>query len=545
VELFEQQVRRRAEEAAVVCGEEELSYRELNERANRLAHLLIGEGIGPEDVVGLMVGRPMEMIVALLGIVKAGAAYLPIDPDYPAERIAFLLEDAAPALLLSVRELAERLAGSPTRRLLLDQPELARALEQSPRSNPGEKERSRPLRPHNAAYVIYTSGSTSRPKGVVVTHQNVVRLFGSTQEWFQFGADDVWTQFHSYGFDFSVWEIWGALLYGGRLVMVPYLMSRSPGEFWELLVRQGVTVLNQTPSAFYQLMKADQEVGKDIEGLALRYVIFGGEALEHGRLGEWYERYGESRPRLVNMYGTTETTVHVSYVELDRSAVESRHSIIGRGIADLRVYVLEKSLKPVPVGVVGELYIAGAGMARGYLRRAGLTAERFVADPYGEEGTRMYRSGDLGRWREDGQLEYVGRSDEQVKIRGFRIELREIEGGVLEGSVLQAKPDLPTSHVEPRNEIEEAIAGIWQELLGVGSIGVQDNFFELGGYSLTAIQVILRLNETFQVVLPITSIFESPTIAGLAEHIRAISWSTQGVKVPSAAASQEREVGKL
>jgi non-ribosomal peptide synthetase component F/acyl carrier protein len=212
----------------------------------------------------------------------------------------------------------------------------------------------------------------------------------------------------------------------------------------------------------------------------------------------------------------------LSYVELDRSTVESCHSIIGQGIADLRVYVLEKSLKPVPVGVVGELYIAGAGLERGNLRRAELTAERFVADPYGEEGKRMYRSGDLGRWREDGQLEYVGRSDERVKIR-----------------------DLPTSHVAPRNEIEEAIAGIWQGLLGVGSIGVQDNFFELGGYSLTAIQVILRLNETFQVVLPITSIFESPTIAGLAERIRAISWATQGLKAPSAAAGQEREVGKL
>ncbi|WP_344458442.1 AMP-binding protein, partial [Actinomadura kijaniata] len=259
------------------------------------------------------------------------------------------------------------------------------------------------------------------PKGVVVPHQNVVRLLRSTEQWFDFGPDDVWTLFHSYAFDFSVWELWGSLLYGGRLVVVPYLTSRSPEDFLRLLAAEKVTVLNQTPSAFYQLMAADRDnPGLD---LALRYIVFGGEALELGRLEDWYSRHADDAPVLVNMYGITETTVHVSYLALDRaSAATASGSVIGVGIPDLRVYVLDGHLQPVPPGVVGELYVAGAGLARGYLGRPGLTAERFVANPFSRSGERMYRTGDLGRWRRDGRLEYLGRSDQQVQLRGFRIE---------------------------------------------------------------------------------------------------------------------------
>jgi len=299
------------------------------------------------------------------------------------------------------------------------------------RANPTDAQRTRPLAPSNPAYVIYTSGSTGRPKGVVIPQQNVVRLLGATEHWYRFGPDDVWTMFHSHAFDFSVWELWGPLLRGGRLVVIPNLLSRSPSEFLALLVREKVTVLNQTPSAFYQLMQADQELPHLRAGLALRCVIFGGEALELRRLQDWYDRHADNAPVLVNMYGITETTVHVSYIALDRHIASAEaNSLIGRGIPDLQVYVLDDQLQPVPPGVPGELYIAGAGLARGYLNRPALSAERFIANPFGSPGSRMYRTGDLARWRADGVLDFLGRADQQVKIRGFRIEPGEIEAAL-------------------------------------------------------------------------------------------------------------------
>jgi nonribosomal peptide synthetase DhbF len=265
----------------------------------------------------------------------------------------------------------------------------------------------------------------------VVTHRNVTRLFAATAPWFGFGPDDVWSLFHSYAFDFSVWELWGALLHGGRVVVVPRMVARSPVEFLSLLADQGVTVLSQTPSAFYPLIEADAEHPELSGRLRLRRVVFGGEALEPSRLEGWYGRHGDDAPVLVNMYGITETTVHVSYVALDReTARRARGSVIGRAIPDLRLYVLDGGLEPVPAGVPGEIYVAGAGLARGYLGRPGLTSERFVADPHGAAGTRMYRSGDLGRWAAPGELEYLGRADQQVKIRGFRIEPGEIEAAL-------------------------------------------------------------------------------------------------------------------
>ncbi|NQX71712.1 amino acid adenylation domain-containing protein [Paenibacillus alba] len=450
VALFEKQVLLHPDAIAVVYEQESLTYAELNVQANQLAHLLIAKGIGPEQIVGLMLPRSTMMMVGVLAVLKAGAGYLPLDPDYPADRLAFMLEDTQPACLIGCLQSASRLAaveGVPT--ILLDEPQTMEMTSRYLESNPADTDRVSKLSPDHVAYIIYTSGSTGKPKGVVIPHRNVVRLFSATAHWFDFKAEDTWTLFHSYAFDFSVWEMWGALLYGGRLVVVPHAVSRSPEEFLKLLSEEGVTVLNQTPSAFYQLMQADRNNTQLGQTLALRYVIFGGEALDLGQLEDWYERHEEHAPRLINMYGITETTVHVSYNPLSREMTSSKaSSLIGGAIPDLQVYVLDRYLQHVPPGVTGEMYVAGEGLARGYWKRPGLTSERFIADPYGAPGTRMYRTGDLARWRNDGTLDYIGRIDHQVKIRGFRIELGEIEAviaqypGVAQAVVI-AREDTP------------------------------------------------------------------------------------------------------
>ncbi|UML52043.1 non-ribosomal peptide synthetase DhbF [Bacillus subtilis] len=438
-EQFEKQAALRPDAIAVVYEDQALSYAELNERANRLARMLISEGVGPEQFVALALPRSLEMAVGLLAVLKAGAAYLPLDPDYPADRIAFMLKDAQPAFIMTNTKAANHIPPvENVPKIVLDDPELAEKLNTYLAENPKNKDRTQPLSPLNTAYVIYTSGSTGVPKGVMIPHQNVTRLFAATEHWFRFSSDDIWTMFHSYAFDFSVWEIWGPLLHGGRLVIVPHHVSRSPEAFLRLLVKEGVTVLNQTPSAFYQFMQAEREQPDLGQALSLRYVIFGGEALELSRLEDWYNRHPENRPQLINMYGITETTVHVSYIELDRSMAALRaNSLIGCGIPDLGVYVLDERLQPVPPGVAGELYVSGAGLARGYLGRPCLTSERFIADPFGPPGTRMYRTGDVARLRADGSLDYVGRADHQVKIRGFRIELGEIEAALVQHPQLE------------------------------------------------------------------------------------------------------------
>ncbi|MEV1085173.1 amino acid adenylation domain-containing protein [Streptomyces sp. NPDC050211] len=423
VELFERQARQRADAVAVVHETATLTYGELNARANRLARHLLAQGVGPESLVGICLERSADLVVALLAVLKAGGGYLPIDPDSPADRIAYLVQDAQPVLLVTTSTTdAAQDAAQDLPLVLLDQ---AGAFAGQADTDLTDAERRTALRPDHTAYVIYTSGSTGRPKGVLIPHRNVVGLFTATED-FAFGADDVWTLFHSYAFDFSVWELWGPLLHGGRLVVVPFDVSRSPGDFLRLLARERVTVLNQTPSAFYQLIQADAaDPGQE---LALRYVVFGGEALDLHRLTDWYARHAADAPRLVNMYGITETTVHVTRIDLDEHcAARYQASVIGPAVPGLRAYVLDTDLKPVPPGVTGELYVAGYGQARGYHGRPALTAGRFVACPYGAPGERMYRSGDLVRWGRSGHLEYVGRADSQVKIRGFRIELGEIE----------------------------------------------------------------------------------------------------------------------
>ncbi|MGW1893056.1 amino acid adenylation domain-containing protein, partial [Streptomyces sp. NPDC002004] len=440
-ELFAAQVARTPDAVAVVCEGTSLTYRELDARANRVARLLIERGAGPERFVALALPRTVELVVALLAVVKSGAAYVPVDPAYPADRIAYMLDDSRASLLVSTTEIAAGLPPTTAQALLLDDPATRRALDEyAPGPLTGADRGQRPA-PASPAYVIYTSGSTGRPKGVVIPHANVVRLFSATDAWFGFGPDDVWTLFHSYAFDFSVWELWGPLLHGGRLVVVPHAVSRSPEDFLRLLADEQVTVLNQTPSAFYQLMQADAEHPDVGDRLALRRIVFGGEALDLGRLAPWYRRHDDTAPVLVNMYGITETTVHVSHLALDaREAAGQTGSLIGGPIPDLRVYVLGDRLELLPPGVPGEMYVAGAGQARGYLNRPALSAERFVADPYGPAGSRMYRTGDIARWTRGGRLEYLGRGDDQVKVRGFRIELGEIEA-VLEthDTVAQAR----------------------------------------------------------------------------------------------------------
>ncbi|MEP7008816.1 MAG: non-ribosomal peptide synthase/polyketide synthase [Acidobacteriota bacterium] len=428
---FEQIASERPLAPAVTFGAETIPYGDLEARANRLAHRLRALGVGPEVRVALCLDRTAEMLVAILAVLKAGGAYVPLDPTYAQERLGFVLADAETPVVISQSDLADALPPCTgeeggARLLLLDREDFA-------------DESAAPLAdgatPDNAAYVIYTSGSTGKPKGVVVTHANVARLFRSTDRWFGFGTDDVWTLFHSYAFDFSVWEIWGALLYGGRLVVVPYAVSRSPRDFRALLAAERVTVLNQTPSAFHQLQRADEEAGEGAFPLALRTVVFGGEALDLGALAPWFGRHPEDRPRLVNMYGITETTVHVTYRPLGKADVGSA-SVIGEAIPDLALRLLDARGDLVPVGVPGEIHVVGDGLARGYLARPDLTAERFVPDAYSTlPGARSYRSGDLARRRPAAldvtlELEYLGRIDLQVKIRGFRIELGEIEAAL-------------------------------------------------------------------------------------------------------------------
>jgi amino acid adenylation domain-containing protein len=365
-------------------------------------------------------------VIGVLGILKAGGAYLPLDPNYPAERLNYMLSDAKAPVLLIQAALAERLPAGDARvvRLDADWPEIAREPETAPVQS---------CAPQNLAYVIYTSGSTGRPKGTLMTHDCVTRLFAATDAWFEFGPRDVWTLFHSLAFDFSVWELWGALLYGGRLVLVPYWASRSPEAFYKLLRDERVTVLNQTPSAFRQLMRVEESAGS-AQDLSLRFVIFGGEALELQSLRPWFARHVDQRPRLVNMYGITETTVHVTSRPLHKEDAErAQGNLIGRPIPSLQVYILDQHQRLAPIGVAGEICVGGAGLARGYHQRAGLTAEKFIPNPFSTKpGARLYRSGDLARYLPGGEMEYLGRIDSQVKIRGYRIELGEIETALAE-----------------------------------------------------------------------------------------------------------------
>jgi amino acid adenylation domain-containing protein len=458
---FEEQAAARPDAVALRCEGAQLTYRELDEHADSLARRLRTLGVGPDVVVGLCAGRSLELVVGMLGILKAGGAYLPLDPTYPPERLAFMLADSGASVVLAARSARAALPTAAVEVVEIEET-LAGSEPQPPEPAP-----TRASCPGDLAYVIYTSGSTGTPKGVLVTHANVLRLLDATDPWFRFSADDIWTLFHSFAFDFSVWELWGALAYGGRLVVVPYAISRDPVSFREMLLRERVTVLNQTPSAFRQLIDADRMAPAAL-GRDLRVVIFGGEALDPHSLAWWIERYGDEHPRLVNMYGITETCVHVTYRPITRADLEAgKGSVIGVPIPDLTVRLLDRHGRLVPFGVPGEIHVGGPGLARGYLNRPELTAERFVPDPL-LPGERLYRSGDMARWLGDGDLEYLGRADDQVKIRGFRVEPGEIE------ATLARHPAVRMAAVLIRKDggVERLVAYVVPEA-GVASLAVE------------------------------------------------------------------------
>ncbi len=425
------QAQLRPKQIAVTCEDASITYAELDKRANRLAHHLAALGVGAETPVVLCLERSIDMIVAILGVLKAGGFYVPIEPGLPDERIHYQIGDCGARCVITHRSVTARLPGAANAAapvVCFDRD--AAALAARPARAPGVA-----INVGQLAYVIYTSGSTGKPKGVQLAHANVLRLFAACAEHFSFDEHQVWTLFHSYAFDFSIWEIFGALLYGGRLVIVPQSVTRSPQAFCALLAEQQVTLLSQTPSAFVRLLETTQSGVDPGWARALRYVVFGGEALEYASLRPWYRGQLNPATHIINMYGITETTVHVTWRAVTESDVEDGGGrSIGRPLADLRSYILDEHLEPVPIGVTGELFIGGAGLARGYLNRPALTAERFIPDPFGatagHSGARLYRTGDLARWRADGELDYQGRIDHQVKIHGYRIELGEIEAAL-------------------------------------------------------------------------------------------------------------------
>ncbi|MCX4844220.1 non-ribosomal peptide synthetase [Streptomyces sp. NBC_00893] len=403
-----------------------LTYGELSDAKNELASVLRTAGVGPGKRVAVAVPRSVEQVVALVATVTAGGAYVPLDLAYPDERLEYVLADAAPQVVLVDREQRDRFT-----RLLARADVKARVLVQGDELPP-QVATGPDAAPHDPAYVIYTSGSTGRPKGVAVPHSAVVALLANTAPGMGFGPDDVWVQFHSFSFDFAVWELWGALVHGGELLVPEYALTRSPVDFHRLVRERGVTVLNQTPSAFHRFVEADRHSGEPVT--ALRRIVFGGEALDLGRLRGWVERYGTGSPELVNMYGITETTVHVTHRVLtdEDFAPGDDVSPIGGPVPGLVVHLLDDRLRPVPPGRVGAIYVAGDQVSLGYLGRPGLTAGRFVANPFASDGSRMYHTGDLARRTLDGELEFTGRADDQVQLKGFRIEPGEVESAVRE-----------------------------------------------------------------------------------------------------------------
>ena len=440
-ELLQTAAREHPGRVAVAVDDRHLTYAQFDSRVNRIARHLLSSGVRTGDRIAVMAARDEWLPVMLAAVMRAGAVYVPVDPDYPDDRIEFLLQDAAPSAVLTncgdaldIGRFAE-VVGTPI--IDVADPSVVRDLDTVSPEPVGDADRTHRLLPGDAAYLIYTSGTTGRPKGVMVTHANVVALFDATTH-FDFRADDVWILLHSYAFDFSVWEQWVPLTTGAALVVVGQDVLRDPVLIGDAIRRHRVTVLNQTPSAFYALIDTEQHRTDDPD-LALRTVIFGGEALNAARLAPWLDRH-PTTPTLINMYGITETTVHVTHTVVPSRGDVAGPSVIGRALPGLRADVLTPHLQTTPIGVVGELYVAGPQVGLGYRGRPSLTATRFVADPNGS-GTRMYRTGDLARWNVSGELEYLGRIDDQVEIRGFRIEPGEVAAAV------QSHPDVTAAAV--------------------------------------------------------------------------------------------------
>ncbi len=410
---FEEQVERVPKSIAVICDHQQITYRELNERANQLARRMVELGVGSEQLIGIAAERSIDMVIAILAVLKTGGAYVALEPAYPHSRLAFIWQDAALTILLTQTALAERFAEFPGRLVLIDQDY----------SNYSTQNLARPITATHLSHVIYTSGSTGQPKGVLLEHGNVLHLFTACQAVFEFTEKDVWALFHTFAFDVSVWELWGALFYGGRVVIIPHVLSRSPADFYNVLCQEHITVLNQTPLAFYQLQAAAQQA-QPHQHLSLRYIMLGGEVLDFTRLTPWFKQYGDHKPQLMNLYGLTETTVNVSFYPLTSSDGQCHQCVIGGAIPGVTIYLLDETQQPVLPGTPGEICVGGKGIARGYLNRPALTVERFVT----KAGMgRFYRTGDLGRILANGTLEYLGRIDQQVQIHGFRVEPGEIE----------------------------------------------------------------------------------------------------------------------
>ena len=573
-ELFENQAANQPDRIALTLDGVHMTYRELNRRSNRLAHDLRSRGVSREKIVALLIPRSVEMIVAILAVIKAGGAYLPIDPAYPEERIHYMLSNSGTDLLLTTPDTSPIHAFDGI--ALTVDASTDYSLDAELDSNLGVINQ-----PKDLLYVIYTSGSTGNPKGVMIEHQNLVRLIHNNRSCFHFTTEDVWTLFHSYCFDFSVWEMYGALLFGGRLVIVPRDTAQDTEQFLQLLQRENVTVLNQTPAAFYNLIRVEERKPEPL--LSLRYVIFGGEALKPSLLRPFRNRYPNTE--LINMYGITETTVHVTSLMLSDEDLEKEISNIGRPIPTTRTYIVDRHLNPMPIGVPGELCVSGDGVGRGYLNNPQLTLERFMPNPF-VPGERLYRSGDLARFFPRGDMEYLGRIDNQVKIRGHRIELGEIESrllaysGIQEAVVMthettmvtrqllayyvsssplcessirhflaQTLPDymipaflihldkLPLNangkvdrdhlpgpdHLHetsrefqlPVTEDQQRVFRVWRDVLGLDTISIHDNFFHIGGDSLAAVMVVNLLGPD----IVFSDLYQYPTIASLAETL--------------------------
>ncbi|MGC1151452.1 non-ribosomal peptide synthetase, partial [Mycobacterium sp.] len=571
--MFAAQVARTPDAVALTCGARSLTYRELDESADRLAHVLAARGVGPGACAALLFSRSVEAVVAIVAVLKTGAAYLPIDPMYPDERIGFMVTDAAPAAAITTAGLAHRLDRFDLPVIDIgDMPD--RTVNRQPISalpTPA---------PDDIAYLIYTSGTTGVPKGVAITHRNVTQLIEALHEHTHLRRPaGVWTQGHSYGFDVSVKEIWGALLSGGRLAVVPESVAGSPEHLHALLIAESVSVLTSTPRALAMLSP------QGLESLAV--VAVGGEPCPPDLVDRW----APGRV-MINAYGPTETTVRASGSAPLTAGAAGEVAPIGSPVSGAALFVLDGWLRPVPCGVIGELYVAGTGVGIGYWRRASLTGSRFVACPFGAPGTRMYRTGDLVRWRPDGQLDYLGRADDQVKIRGYRIELGEITTalaalpGVHQATVI-AREDRPgdkrligyltgtanPTHIRtqlaqhlpaymvpaavvkldtlpltvngklntralpapeyqddhryrpPTNAIEEILAGIYAHVLGLHRVGIDDSFFELGGDSILSMQVVARARAAGLLCKP-RDIFIEQTITRLAQTATTITTQT-------------------
>ena len=581
-ELFEQQVRRTPHEVAIVFEQEEVSYAELNRRANQVGHYLRGQGVGAEVAVGVCVERSVEMVVGLLGVLKAGGVYVPLDATYPQERLAFMMEDSGVSVLLAQQHLVERLPAHQAVVVCIDSdwPRISK----EPDTNLGEVTST-----ENLAYIIYTSGSTGKPKGVLVPHRAVANRLLWAQAEYPLTEQDSVLQIASFGFDFSVWEIFGPLIAGARVVMARPGGQQDIVYLVETIAQQKITTVHFVPSMLQVFLEE-----RGVETCRhLKRVFCGGEALPFHLQEQFFERFDAD---LYNQYGPTEAAIDVTFRKCERES-ERRQVPIGRPISNTQIYVLDSRMQPVAINMPGELHIGGDNLARGYGNRPELTAMSFVPNPFSDEpGTRLYKTGDLARYRPDGQIEYLGRIDQQVKLRGYRIELQEIEAAIcmhegIQDAIVLVREDVPgskrlvgyhvaategqppgveelrqflkdklpeymvpsafvgldalpftpggkvdrralpapdqfghdseTPFIAPRTSTEERLAEIWTGLLRIEEISVNQNFFELGGHSLLATQVMSRIRQAFKIELPLRFIFELPTISSLAAKLNA------------------------